>query len=641
MQNMNNYFKWTLSNEERIMNIHKFNCSLRVLIFFSVILLVSSLLGSTYYIDSNNGSDTNDGLSPETAWKTIKKINSTSFVPGDKILFQKGDIWREQLTVSSSGDNGNPIIFGSYGSGDLPIIHGGEMIENWTQYNSNIYQAECDWKTYVVAEDAEYPKILTPIAWDTNITNTAPQMGPGTWTLDTSNDRIYIWCSDNESPRNHTIEVSKRNYGIDINSKQYVEVKDLKIKYTNKVGTGSRGSEPAAYNIFENLTIIGCRHSGIFIQAAGATTNEYNVIRNNIIRNCGNGAYAWDDAHNTRFIKNRIVHSIRYEGGSPVQGAYTTDGIGIGCYESENVEISGNTILNCEDPGIEIDNSAGTTVKRNFLKNNGTAGISPYGINIGGYEKAGTISIQYNVLVDHFGRFGYAISSGHPTKSAPDEVHNIHNNTIYTSNSGGGISCFSGKYNINNNIICLTNEDALAINFHSIVDESESDYNIFYNGGGNLLKNDGNSYSSVVNWTTATSNDNHSKENDPQFIDAANNDFTPDSGSVAIDMGIDLGFSEDFYGNITPVGNAPDIGAIERQEISIIYGDIDSNGIVQGYDAAIVLQYSLGMDPIPALDDRPWSINRVQSADVDQNGTIQSYDAALILQYSLNIIDTF
>ncbi|MHC4207395.1 MAG: right-handed parallel beta-helix repeat-containing protein, partial [Planctomycetota bacterium] len=77
----------------------------------------------TYYV-SNTGSDLNDGQTPATAWKTISKVNSTSFEPGNSIFFNRGDTWREQLTIPSSGAAENPITFGAHGQGSQPRIAG-------------------------------------------------------------------------------------------------------------------------------------------------------------------------------------------------------------------------------------------------------------------------------------------------------------------------------------------------------------------------------------------------------------------------------------------------------------------------------------------------------------------------------------
>ncbi|MCF7920410.1 MAG: T9SS type A sorting domain-containing protein [Candidatus Cloacimonetes bacterium] len=65
-----------------------------------------------------------------------------------------------------------------------------------------------------------------------------------------------------------------------------------------------------------------------------------------------------------------------------------------------------------------------------------------------------------------------------------------------------------------------------------------------------------------------------------------------------------------------------------------LYGDIDNNEVIEAYDAALTLMYSIGMptpyDPIDPI-----------VADVDGNGSVEAYDAALILQYSVGMINVF
>jgi hypothetical protein len=99
-------------------------------------LLFSHLAyATTYYVDSVGGLDINNGTSNSTPWQTIAKVNSSTFNPGDSILFDAGDTWREQLTIPASGSAGNPITFSSYGNGANPIISGANLIGGggWTQ----------------------------------------------------------------------------------------------------------------------------------------------------------------------------------------------------------------------------------------------------------------------------------------------------------------------------------------------------------------------------------------------------------------------------------------------------------------------------------------------------------------------------
>lgn len=91
---------------------------------------------NTYYVDATSGNDLNTGDSPSSAWKTISKINSFTFFPGDSILFKRGDEWKETLIIKQSGTEAEKIYYGAYGSGSLPIINS-ELIRSNSIYLSS------------------------------------------------------------------------------------------------------------------------------------------------------------------------------------------------------------------------------------------------------------------------------------------------------------------------------------------------------------------------------------------------------------------------------------------------------------------------------------------------------------------------
>ena len=113
---------------------------------FSIVIIMLSLLSvnlfaTNYYVDATNGNDDNQGLSPDHAFKTISIVNSMKFNPGDRILFKRGEMWREQLIVPSSGVTDNPIVFEAYGSGNRPIINGANLITGeWSQHEGLIWK---------------------------------------------------------------------------------------------------------------------------------------------------------------------------------------------------------------------------------------------------------------------------------------------------------------------------------------------------------------------------------------------------------------------------------------------------------------------------------------------------------------------
>ena len=92
----------------------------------SLLIGYSIGLSATYYVDCNADGDdgAGTGTGAAVAWKTIAKVNASSFSAGDNIYFNKGCTWRETLTIPSDGSSGagNVITFGAYGTGANPII---------------------------------------------------------------------------------------------------------------------------------------------------------------------------------------------------------------------------------------------------------------------------------------------------------------------------------------------------------------------------------------------------------------------------------------------------------------------------------------------------------------------------------------
>lgn len=78
-----------------------------------------------YYVDASLGDDENAGTSPETAWKTLDKVNHCEFAPGSQILLKKGETWEGRLAPKGSGNKEEVIKLGSYGAGEKrPVING-------------------------------------------------------------------------------------------------------------------------------------------------------------------------------------------------------------------------------------------------------------------------------------------------------------------------------------------------------------------------------------------------------------------------------------------------------------------------------------------------------------------------------------
>ena len=90
--------------------------------------LLVFMLGYTdaqvYYVSSSQGNDLNDGLSIQSPFQSIDKLNSMVFDAGDSIYFKSGDYWQGMFWLSGSGSSTEPIVVDSYGGDIRPIIDG-------------------------------------------------------------------------------------------------------------------------------------------------------------------------------------------------------------------------------------------------------------------------------------------------------------------------------------------------------------------------------------------------------------------------------------------------------------------------------------------------------------------------------------
>jgi hypothetical protein len=93
-----------------------------VLSLICLVLLLPGLQAATYYV-SSAGHDDADGRSPQTAWRSLDRVDRADLRPGDKMLFRRGDTWRGSLHAHSGSEEG-VITYATYGEGPLPALLG-------------------------------------------------------------------------------------------------------------------------------------------------------------------------------------------------------------------------------------------------------------------------------------------------------------------------------------------------------------------------------------------------------------------------------------------------------------------------------------------------------------------------------------
>ncbi len=69
----------------------------------------------SFYLSSEQGSDANDGRSPERPWQSFQHLKNLRLQPGDRIYLRRGDKWSEEIILSGGGSEGNAVVISNYG----------------------------------------------------------------------------------------------------------------------------------------------------------------------------------------------------------------------------------------------------------------------------------------------------------------------------------------------------------------------------------------------------------------------------------------------------------------------------------------------------------------------------------------------
>ena len=83
-----------------------------IYILIIVLLVNTSAFATKYYVNVETGKDINNGTSIETPWKSLKKVSTKNFKPGDQILLDCPEVtnmWFNMLHNFRWPTN-NPVI---------------------------------------------------------------------------------------------------------------------------------------------------------------------------------------------------------------------------------------------------------------------------------------------------------------------------------------------------------------------------------------------------------------------------------------------------------------------------------------------------------------------------------------------------
>jgi hypothetical protein len=233
---------------------------------------------TSYYVDSNNGDDARRGTSQTEAWKSLERINTNIFQPGDHLLFKAGSRFTGQLQPQGSGvmvdGKSVPIVIGKFGDGPLPCIDGeGKFLDTLLLRNVEFWEIS----------DLEISNLGTNRApWRTGVRVVTDGFG--------TMRHIYL-----------------RNLFVhDVNGDLRKEQEGCGIYFASRGGSQSHFDDL----LIENCHVLRADRNGICQRNGSRTRSLHVVIRGNLLEDIGgDGIKLWGS--NGGIIESNVIHDGR------------------------------------------------------------------------------------------------------------------------------------------------------------------------------------------------------------------------------------------------------------------------------------------------------------------------------------------
>ena len=216
------------------------------IVILQTFLVCESAFSTSYYVDSQWGSDGNDGSS-STPWKTIDRVNMASLIAGDAVYFKRGGIYRGTL-LPKSGTASSYVTYGAYGGGttDKPKLFASYQrtsTSDWQDEGGNVWSTGYKPASLSATEKLLNPSFATNAADWNFYSNTAvtPTIS-ATFTRSTVTNEYYdgiggggkVTCVNNG---NSATDIQYSTHGFDIKAATW-------YKFTFKARASANFSAP-------------------------------------------------------------------------------------------------------------------------------------------------------------------------------------------------------------------------------------------------------------------------------------------------------------------------------------------------------------------------------------------------------------
>ncbi|MBR4961880.1 MAG: hypothetical protein IKY52_13370 [Clostridia bacterium] len=202
-----------------------------------------------YYV-SADGEDTADGMTPDTAWKTLERVNRAELLPGAFVCFRRGDLWRGQIRARTG------VTYTAYGTGDKPKLYGspenGADPSKWQSAGAEgiwVYQGWPEDVGTIVFDHgkAHGIKCILRREKDGSVWNNTTGepwrdyrdlTGDLHFYHDLQTGRIYLRSAENPGARFSSIEFSVKRHGFAIAGNE-ITIDNFEVRYVGSHGVGA------------------------------------------------------------------------------------------------------------------------------------------------------------------------------------------------------------------------------------------------------------------------------------------------------------------------------------------------------------------------------------------------------------------
>ena len=302
--------------------------------------------GATVYYVSNNGDDSADGRTPETAWKTVEKVNSVTLATGSYVCFERGGLWRGVRLSARAG-----VTYTAYGIGEKPVFYGSP--ENGADPAKWIPTSEDNIWYYsgsermgdvgaIVFNHGEAVGIKAILLYSDSITynHTTNKLFDSWKDLDEDlhyyhepSGKLYIYCEENPAYRFDDIEFNVAGNIISVGNRNGVHIDNLCLKYTGNHGIGAKTCS--------DLTVTNCEIAWI---GGSIQSNMYHELSNGKAEvRLGNGIEIYGGCDGF-LVDNNYIYQI-YDAGITQQ--INVGGSATNIQYQKNMTYSNNVLEYC------------------------------------------------------------------------------------------------------------------------------------------------------------------------------------------------------------------------------------------------------------------------------------------------------